>query len=198
MKHRVARGLLIVFVLLASSAVATAQGAAPGAQRLSARGMITAVAEKGVTVKTPDGELTTVPLAKLGVRRYAPISFNDLKPNDYIGITGKRMGGGMMSASMVHVFPEDMRGRAEGQFPFYGGNMMTNAAVASIMKKGMGHDIVVKYKDKSETVEIPEKAVITRLTSAKKEDLKVGQEVVVIGMKPANGPAEYAVVGILP
>lgn len=193
-KLRILGGAVVVLLALTLAVTVEAQ---PKGKRVSARGAITAIDASGVTVKAADGAIKTIPLAKLRVSRYAPIDFNNLKTNDYIGITAKRAGG-KLSASMLHVFPEPMRGRGEGQRPWYGGNTMTNATVQKIRKTSMGHDVTVAFKGKSETVGVASNSVIARLTRAKAADLKVGQKVVVLGMKPQDGAAKWAILGLLP
>ena len=75
---------------------------------------------------------------------------SDIKPNEFIGITALADDKGVMHATEVHIFPEQMRGAGEGHYPWDKGanSSMTNAAVAGMVDSADGKTFTMSYKDK--------------------------------------------------
>ena len=72
---------------------------------------------------------------------------------------------GKMTAIEVLVFPEAMRGVAEGHFPWDNrpGSMMTNAAVETTVAGNDGQTLTVKYKDGEKKVMITPQTTIVKM-----------------------------------
>ena len=64
----------------------------------------------------------------------APLS--DIKDNSFIGVTGMPQSDGSQKAVEIHIFPEPMRGTAEGHRPWdmVPNSTMTNATVTQMVK----------------------------------------------------------------
>ena len=151
------------------------------------RGEIVAIDGPTVTVKSRDGQNLTIRLAEnVGVAAIVKASMADIKPNAYVGISSMSQPDGTQRAMHVHIFPEAMRGTAEGHFPWdvQPQSMMTNATVADMVKSVDGETITVKYKDGEKKVVVPASAPIVTYAPGDKADLKPGTKIFIIAAVP--------------
>lgn len=103
------------------------------------------------TIKTDAGQTAMVTVGpKTNISGVAARKLTDIKPNEFIGITALADDKGMMKATEVHIFPEQMRGAGEGHYPWDKGanSSMTNAAVAGMVDSSDGKVFTMSYKDK--------------------------------------------------
>ena len=89
---------------------------------------------------------------------------------------------GTQRAIHVHVFPEALRGVAEGHFPWDNQpkSMMTNATVAETVKGVDGQTITVKYKDGEKKIVVPPGAPIVTYVPGSMADLKPGAKIFIV------------------
>jgi hypothetical protein len=173
--------------LIASSALA--QAPAEGTPT-RIRGTVEKLDGKTLTLKTRDGQTATVSLAdNFAVSALAKKTLGDVKANDYIASTGIRGTDGKLHCVELRVFPEALRGTAEGQFPWDSipEATMTNATVTGITTASDGHTFRVKYKDKeSEFVAGPDCQVFAYVPGDPAL-LKLGAAVFMVAQKKPDG-----------
>jgi hypothetical protein len=164
------------------------------------RGEIVALDGSMMTVKSRDGTEMKIKLAdNVGVSGIVPFKLEDIKPNNYIGVSSMPQPDGTQRAIHVHVFPEALRGVAEGHFPWDNQpkSMMTNATVAETVKGVDGQTITVKYKDGEKKIVVPPNVPITRYEIGSAADLKAGAAFTVLAAtKKADGSYEAARINV--
>jgi hypothetical protein len=119
-----------------TAASPTATAAAPAPQRL--RGTIEAYdpVSRMLTVATGKTATATVTLpANLRIVYDQHRKVTDLKQGDFIGAAALKSSDGKLRAQQVAVFPEELRGMGEGQYPMgdpSSNRLMTNATVSGV------------------------------------------------------------------
>lgn len=148
-------GMLAIAAALMLAAPSFAQdkmaGAAPPPPPARLRVTIEKFDAGVVTAKTEDGQTAMITVGpKTNISGVAARKLTDIKPNEFIGITALANDKGMMKATEVHIFPEQMRGAGEGHYPWDKGanSSMTNAAVAGMVNSSDGKTFTMSYKDK--------------------------------------------------
>lgn len=199
MTGSVSRRVLILGTLLAGLPLlslpampAHAQGTtatAPATPPTRIRGTITAVTDKALSVTTRADEKLEVMLGDpLTITSPKPLALADIKSGDYLGIVGEPAGDGILRARAVQVFPEAMRGTAEGQFPWdLPGTSMTNATVSAVVSASQGRTLTMSYKGQEAKVEVPPGTPIVTPVPATRADLKPGAAVMLTATRDAAG-----------
>jgi hypothetical protein len=171
--------------------VAASNSIAQQPQTVRIRGQIEKVDGDMVDVKTRGGEALHVKLVEpRRIMAFVKASFDDIKPNSYIGVTAMPQADGSQRAIAVHIFTEAMRGTAEGHRPWdlRPGSTMTNAAVATSVVGVDGHTLTVKYKDGEKKVIVPPDTPIVAYMPGNKDELKPGAPIIIFGAaKQADG-----------
>jgi hypothetical protein len=147
------------------------------------RGEIIALDGSTMTVKSRDGTEMKIKLAdNVAVSGIVPVKIEDIKPNNYIGVSSMPQPDGSQRAIHVHIFPEPLRGVAEGHFPWDNQpkSMMTNATVAETVKGVDGQTILVKYKDGEKKIIVPPSAPIVTYVPGSVADLKPGAKIFIV------------------
>ena len=189
------RTMRTALTLAALTTLAGAAQAAPDLQRV--RGTIESSDGGSVTVKTTDGTSQTVQLGGAKFAWVVKSSLDQIKEGTFIGTATK--GENPMTALEVVLFPESMRGTAEGHYAWdaipdhtAGGggpvvkSSMTNATVASSDAGSGGGErtLTVTYdKDGSKTIVVPPKAPIVAFEPADKAILTPGAKIFVVAAK---------------
>ena len=178
-------GLAVAGAALVLSAVAFA---APGPST-QAEGTLAAVEPAAVTVTTSAG--TQVRVAVTGdtvvIRRRAVV-LEEMKPNDFVGVTARREADGSLTAISINIFPPEFRGRVrEAQFVMDTGNIMTNAMVFQNVRAVLGRTLYLKLGDGSVIIAVPRDAQVFRLTIMPVGELRPGMRVVVRGTAGSDG-----------
>ncbi len=171
--------------LLAVTAVAQT---APPPTRI--RGTIVALTGQTLTVKTREGPKADITLNDpLTVRTVKRLTLADIKEGTYVGIASKTGADGKAQALEVLVFPDAMRGAAEGHssWDLQPGSMMTNANVTALAKGKSGNDLTLTYKDGTQQITVPPNAPIVTFAPATRSDLKPRARVILSATKDANG-----------
>jgi len=187
--------LLAVVSVLASSAWAQQS---PTPTRI--RGTIESVDGKTMSIKTREGSDVKVNMTDdIAVIGIAKASLSDIKESSYIGVSGMPQPDGSQKALAIHIFPEAMRGAAEGfrAWDLRPNSTMTNATVAQTVAGVDGQVIDVKYKDGEKKVVVtPDTAIVAFVTGAKPE-IKPGAKIIIFGaVKKDDGSLETNRIGV--
>jgi hypothetical protein len=190
-------------VLVAALAVISALASVAWAQqppRVRIRGTIESVDGAMLMIKSRDGTdikvRTTDDVTVTGV---AKIGKSDIKLGSYIGVTGMPEPDGSQKAIAIHVFPEAMRGTAEGFQPWdlRPNSTMTNATVDQKVEANDGDTIVVKYKDGEKKVMVPPDTPVVLFVPGDKSELKPGAKIIIMGaVKKDDGTLEASRVNV--
>jgi hypothetical protein len=186
---------LAVVSVLASSAWAQQS---PTPTRI--RGTIESVDGKTMSIKTREGTDVKVNMTDdITVIGIAKASLSDIKASSYIGVSGMPQPDGSQKALAIHIFPEAMRGAAEGfrAWDLRPNSTMTNATVAQTVASVDGQVIEVKYKDGEKKVVVPADAPIVAFVTGEKSEIKPGAKVIIFGaMKKDGGSLETNRIGV--
>lgn len=175
---------------LGASAVAllfaTSFAAAQAPQTVRVRATLENVSVPMLTAKSRDGAEMKIKLAdNAPVNEVVPMSLADIKDNSYIAVTAMPQPDGTQKAVAILIFPEALRGVAEGFRPWdlEPNSTMTNATVAEQVKSTDGQTITVKYKDGDKKVLVTPATIIVTYKKAAASDLKAGQKIFVAAAK---------------
>jgi hypothetical protein len=164
------------------------------------RGTIESVDGKTMSIKTREGTDVKVNMTDdITVIGVAKASLSDIKESSYIGVSGMPQPDGSQKALAIHIFPEAMRGAAEGfrAWDLRPNSTMTNATVAQTVAGVDGQVIDVKYKDGEKKVVVtPDTAIVAFVTGAKPE-IKPGAKIIIFGaVKKDDGSLETNRIGV--
>ena len=151
------------------------------------RGEIVATDGTMMTVKSREGKELKIKLAdNAGIAGIIPISVAQIKPNSYIGVSAMPEPDGSQRALHVHIFPEAMRGVAEGHFPWdvQPQSTMTNATVMDTVAGVDGQTITVRYKDGEKKIVVPKDTPVVTYVPGTMADLKPGAKIFIIAAIP--------------
>lgn len=171
------------FLAIALVAVSIAGNAFAQDKPARVRGEIVALDGPMMTVKSRDGTEMKIKLAdNVRISGVVPIKIEDIKPNNYIGVSSMPQPDGTQRAIHVHVFPEPLRGVAEGHFPWDNRpqSMMTNATVQETVAGVDGQTITVKYKDGEKKIVVPKDAPLVTYVPGSMADLKPGAKIFIV------------------
>ena len=190
--HKSALGGLVpgLLAVLVTASVALAQQ-----QPVRVRGAIAQVDGTNMTVQTREGEPMTIKLAdNVAVAAVERRALTDVKAGDYIGVTALPGGEGAWRAVAIHIFPEAMRGTAEGHRPWdlLPESTMTNATVADTVSRVQGTTLTLKYKDGDKAIQVGPDTPIVALVPGERSELKPGAKVVVNATQGADGAMQAA------
>ena len=160
--------------------------AAQAPQMVRVRATLENVSAPMLTAKARDGAEMKIKLAdNAPVNEVVPMSLADIKDNSYIAVTAMPQPDGTQKAVAILIFPEAMRGVAEGFRPWdlEPNSTMTNATVAEQVKSTDGQTITVKYKDGDKKVLVTPATIIVTYKKAAASDLKAGQKIFVAAAK---------------
>jgi hypothetical protein len=191
------RALLASFAII-SVLASTAWAQQPPTVRI--RGTIDGVDGKTMSIKTREGNDVKVNMTDdISVIGIAKTSLSEIKPGSYIGVSALPQPDGSQKAFAIHIFPEAMRGAAEGHRPWdqRPNSTMTNATVAQTVTAVDGQVIDVKYKDGEKKVVVPPDAAIVAFVAGEKSEIKPGAKVIIFGaVKKDDGSLETNRIGV--
>jgi hypothetical protein len=181
--HAVALAAGIVGLLLSSVAVAAPATAG------QVEGTITAVEADAVTVMTPTGNpVRIVATGETLVIQRKAVALDNIKPNDFVGVTARREPDGSLTALSINVFPPEFRDRVrQAQFVMDTGNVMTNATVFQNVRRIEGRTLYLKLGDGSVVIAVPKDVAVLRLTLIRFSALRPGMPVVARGTAGPDG-----------
>jgi hypothetical protein len=146
------------------------------------RGTIERVDGAVYVVKSRDGAELKLKLAPNGgVSAIVPAKLADIKPGQYIGVAGMPLADGSQKALEVSIFPEALRGLAEGFRPWdlQPQSTMTNANVEATVASKDGQVLTLKYKDGEKKIIVPDGIPIVAFAPGSVSDLKPGAKIFV-------------------
>src|SRR5215471_15794721 len=141
--------LLLAGALVAFLALPAIAQNAPGGTPTRIRGTVEKLDGQALKVKSREGAELTIDLAPdFTVSYLIKKTLGDVKAGDYIAATSLKGTDGKNHAVEVRVFPEALRGTAEGQFPWDStpDSTMTNATVSGVTAAPQGHTLKVTFK----------------------------------------------------
>ena len=154
------------------------------------RGTVVSLDGSKLVVHPKDGKDVNVTLKdNYAVLAVVKSSMADIKENTFIGTATVAQPDGSLRSLEVVVFPDSLRGFAEGHYPWDLGSssMMTNATVAQKVHAIDGETVSVTYKGGEKKITIPPNVPIVALVPADKSDIKPGAIVFVPTEKQADG-----------
>ena len=190
--------------LLASLAVVSVLASSAWAQQSPTptriRGTIESIDGSTLSIKTREGTDVKVKMTDdLKVIGIAKTTLSEIKPGSYIGVSAMPQPDGSQKAFAIHIFPEAMRGAAEGHRPWdqRPNSTMTNATVAETVASVDGQVIEVKYKDGAKKVVVPPDAAIVAFADGEKSEIKPGAKIIIFGAKKLDdGSLETNRIGV--
>jgi hypothetical protein len=178
--------------LLFAASMAAAQ--AP----LRVRGTVEGVDGQMLSVKARDGAMMKVKMTDdAHVFTLDKKSLADVKQGTFVGITAMPQADGSQKAVEVHIFPEPMRGTAEGHYPWdlMANSTMTNANIENEVVSNNGLDLVMKYKDGEKKIMVPADVAVVMFAPATMADIKAGEKFFVPrGKKLPDGTVEAGMI----
>ncbi|MGB9392004.1 MAG: hypothetical protein WCB70_18735 [Xanthobacteraceae bacterium] len=154
------------------------------------RGTVVSLDGSKLVVHTSDGKDVTVSLKdKYAALAVVKSSMDEIKQGTFIGTATEPQPDGSLRAVEVVVFPESLRGFAEGHYPWDLGpkSMMTNATIAQKVQKVDGETVDVTYKGGEKKITIPTNVPIVALVPSEHSDIEPGAHVFVPTEKQADG-----------
>lgn len=163
---------------------------APAGPPARIRGTVESLKGNVLAVKSRDGKTVNVALApNYTVRAVVKKSLADIKTGDYVASTSMKGTDGKLHAVEVHIFPEAMRGTAEGQFPWdlMPNSLMTNATVTGVAKAAKGDALTVSYKGQTSEILVGPDVPVVGYAPGDASLLKPGAAVFIIAFKKPDG-----------
>lgn len=154
------------------------------------RGTVEKLDGHNLMVKSRDGQPMTIVLAPdFTVSGVARRSLADIKAGDYVASTSAKGTDGKLHAIEVHIFPEAMRGVAEGQRPWdlVPDSLMTNATVSGITAAPQGHVLKVTYKGGEAEVTVGPDTPIVTYVAGDAGLLQPGAAIFCVALKKPDG-----------
>jgi len=154
------------------------------------RGTVVSLEGSKLVVHAKDGKDVTVSLKdKYAALAVVRSSMEDIKQDTFIGTATVVQPDGSLRAVEVVVFPESLRGFAEGHYPWDLGpsSMMTNATIANKVQGVDGETVSVTYKGGEKKITIPTNVPIVAVVPADKSEITPGVIVFIPTEKQADG-----------
>ncbi len=155
------------------------------------RGVITAVNDDGVTLRSHAGTVTLRTTANTGYVGATKADLSAVQSGRFIGTAAVPQPDGTLKALEVTVFPESMRGAGEGNYGWDLGknSSMTNGTIGSVVGTS-GRTMTVDYKGGQKKLLVPDDVPVVDLEPGSKALLKPGAHVVAFGPKGADGSVD--------
>jgi hypothetical protein len=156
--------------------IALAQGQ-PAPPLSGVLGKIQSITSTSLDVATPSGVVHVTVKQPLATYKQIPSDLSHVTSSSYVGVPSVKQPDGTELAKQVIIFPEELRGAAEGSVPtdapgatthsrMTNGSVSKPAASQSRMtngsaEKGGGSTLVVRYQDGSQTISVPAGVPVT-------------------------------------
>lgn len=184
---------LVAVLLLLGALPGFAQ--APQGTPTRVRGTVEKLDGNTLMVKSRDGQDLKVMLApNYTVNAVVKKQLSDIKDGDFVASTGMKGPDGKLHAVEVRIFPEALRGRGEGQYPWdlMPGSTMTNATVSGTSAAPDGRVLKVTYKGETSDFIVGPNTPVFGYVNADASLLKPGAYVFLIANKAADGSLSAA------
>src|SRR5271169_2336660 len=154
------------------------------------RGTVVSLDGSKLVVHPKSGSDVTVNLAdNFAALAVVKASMADIKEGTFIGTATVTQPDTTLRSVEVVVFAEDLRGTAEGHYPWDLGSqsMMTNATVVNAVKGVDGQTITVTYKGGEKKIDVPANVPVVEVVKGNKSEIAPGAVVFVPADKQADG-----------
>ncbi len=169
----------------AALAVLLAATASVAQQPTRIRGQIEKAEGAMLSLKARDGSMLNVKVADdARVSALVKASLADIKTDSFLGIAGIPQPDGSVKAFSIHIFLPAQRGVVpdrSGPWDAPPGSSMTNGYVENMVASKDGETLMVKYKDGEKKIIVTADTVIAAVAPGKKEELKPGTQIIVMG-----------------
>lgn len=182
--------VLMLGLLLALPADAQAPQGSPEGTRTRIRGTVEKLDGQNLMIKSRDGQQMTIALAPdFTVQGVAKRNLADIKAGDYVASTSVKGADGQLHAVEIHIFPEAMRGVAEGQqaWDLVPDSIMTNATVSGITAAPQGQVLKVTFKGGEAEVMVGPDTPIVTYVPGDAGLLKPGAAIFCVALKKPDG-----------
>ena len=182
--------LLLAGALIALLAWPAAAQNTPQSTPTRIRGTVEKLDGQTLTVKSREGpELTIVLAPDVAVSYLVKKGLGDIKAGDYVATTSMKGTDGKNHAVELRIFPESLRGVAEGQFPWdlMPDSLMTNATVSGVTAAPQGQTLKVNYKGNESEIVVGTDTPIFGYGSGDATLLKPGAAVFLVAQKKPDG-----------
>jgi hypothetical protein len=165
-------------------------------------GKVQSVTDSSVEVQTPSGVVHVDVKQPLTTYKQKPSDLSHVTSTSYVGVASTEQADGKEVAKQIIVFPEELRGAAEGSVltdppgatthsRMTNGSISRHAASHSRMtngtvQKGSGTTLVVQYQDGSKTIIVPANVAVT-LVAPEKVTLAAGDTIYLTTDKLPDG-----------
>jgi len=187
--------LLLAGALIALLALPAAAQNTPQSTPTRIRGTVEKLDGQTLTVKSREGpELTIVLAPDFAVSYLVKKGLGDIKAGDYVATTSMKGTDGKNHAVELRIFPESLRGVAEGQFPWdlMPDSLMTNATVSGVTAAPQGQTLKVNYKGNESEIVVGTDTPIFGYGSGDATLLKPGAAVFLVAQKKPDGSLSAA------
>jgi hypothetical protein len=182
--------LLRAAALVALLAVPAGAQQAPDSTPTRIRGTVEKLDGQTLTVKSREGPELTIALApNFTVSYLVKKTLGDVKAGDYIAATSVKGTDGKNHAVEVRIFPEALRGAAEGQFPWDSmpDSLMTNATVSGVTGAPKGQTLKVTFKGNESEIVVDPDTPVFGYGSGDASLLKPGAAIFMVAQKKPDG-----------
>ena len=183
MKHPLLH-LIVVTLLAAQATPSTVWAQVQAAPPISGViGKVQSFRGNSLDVQTPSGVVHVDVKQPLTTYKQKPSDLSHVTSASYVGVASTEQADGKEVAKQIIIFPEELRGAAEGSVltdppgatthsrmtngsvarPAASHSRMTNGAV----QKGSGTTLVVQYQDGSKTISLPASVAVTQVAPEK-------------------------------
>jgi pyruvate/2-oxoglutarate dehydrogenase complex dihydrolipoamide acyltransferase (E2) component len=165
---------------------------APKSDIVLVRGTLLAVEPAGYEVRTATGQQRIATDVKTGYDLLPAAALDSVRKNGYVGVAATRQPDGTIQAIDVHIFPDSMRGEAEGYSPWDlpGARQasMTNGTVTDKVAQVQGSRLTLGAKGQEITFTVPPATKVVRVQPAAHADvLRAGYGVLSVCSKGPDG-----------
>jgi hypothetical protein len=165
-------------------------------------GKVQSVTDSSVEVQTPSGVVHVDVKQPLTTYKQIPSDLSHVTSTSFVGVASTEQADGKEVAKQIIIFPEELRGAAEGSVltdppgatthsrmtngsvsrPPVSHSRMTNGTV----QKGSGTTLVIQYQDGSKTISVPPNVAVTEV-APEKVTLAAGDTIYLTTDKLPNG-----------
>src|SRR2546427_7656881 len=165
-------------------------------------GKVQSVTDSSVDVQTGSGVVHVDITLPLTTYKQIPSDLSHVASTSYVGVASTEQADGKEVAKQIIIFPEELRGAAEGSVltappGATTHSRMTNGSVSSpaashsrmtngTVQKGSGTTLVVQYQDGSKTISVPANVAVTQV-APEKVTLAAGDTIYLTTDKLPNG-----------
>ena len=154
------------------------------------RGTMVSLEGSKLVVHAKDGSDVTVNLAdNFAALAVVKSSMADIKEGTFIGTATVTQPDTTLRSLEVVVFADDLRGTAEGHYPWDLGSksMMTNATVVNAVKGVDGQTVTVTYKGGEKKIDVPANVPVVEVVKGNKAEIAPGASVFVPTERQSDG-----------